>query len=82
MILLDICSYIRDYAIYYSNENYFYMGKHIVYPGQKDMARPIGNTPELVGDEANEFIEGMFEPPTEKEKKLKERILNQRRVPL
>lgn len=46
------------------------------------MARPIGNTPELVGDEANEFIERMFEPLTEKEKKVKERILNQRRVPL
>ena len=46
------------------------------------MARPIGNTPELVGDEANEFIERMFEPPTEKQKKMKEEMAKQRFVPL
>lgn len=46
------------------------------------MARPIGNTPELVGDEANEFIERMFEPPTEKQKKMEEEMKKQRFVPL
>ena len=49
---------------------------------EKMMARPIGNTPELVGDEANEFIERMFQPPTEKRKKMRKEMLKQRRVHL
>lgn len=44
------------------------------------MARPIGNTPSLEGKDAAEFINRMFEPPTEKEKRLSEEINSQRRV--
>ena len=44
------------------------------------MARPIGDTPVLEGDEAAEFLNKMFEPPTEKEKEFKKKIGSQRRV--
>ena len=46
------------------------------------MARPIGNTPELEGDEATEFLIRMFQPPTEKEKKMGEKMKSIREVPL
>lgn len=45
------------------------------------MARPIGNTPTLEGKEAAEFINKMFEPPTEKDKEFKKRLENVRKVP-
>lgn len=45
------------------------------------MARPIGSTPVLEGKEAAEFINIMFEPPTEKEKEFKKRLENVRKVP-
>lgn len=44
------------------------------------MARPIGNTPELEGDEATEFLIRMYQLPTEKEKELSEKIKSQRKV--
>ena len=55
---------------------------YTIHGRKNNMARPIGNTPELVGDEANEFIERMFEPPTEKQKKMEEEMKKQRFVPL
>ena len=49
--------------------------------GDDIMAKPIGNTPVLEGKEAAEFINKMFEPPTEKQKELSKKIKEQRFVP-
>lgn len=45
------------------------------------MARPIGDTPELYGDEAMEFLNHMLDPPTEKQKELSRKMKEQRFVP-
>ena len=45
------------------------------------MATPIGNTPELHGKEAEDFLNRLDKPLTEKEKKLIEEINSQRYVP-
>ena len=37
------------------------------------MAKPIGATPDLYGEDAERFLRRMFEPPTEEEKKYKKR---------
>ena len=37
------------------------------------MAKPIGNTPTLYGEEASEFLNKMMEPLTEKDKEFKKR---------
>ena len=34
------------------------------------MAKPIGDTPVLEGDEATEFLNRMLNPPTKKQKEL------------
>lgn len=44
------------------------------------MAKPIGNTPELRGKEATEFIENMFKPIPEEKKIIKHRLAKQRKV--
>ena len=45
------------------------------------MAKPIGPTPELEGEEAIEFIIRMYESPTEEDKKFWKEVLSQRKVP-
>ena len=45
------------------------------------MAKPIGDTPELEGDEATEFLNHMLDPPTEKQKELSKKMKEQRFVP-
>lgn len=45
------------------------------------MAKPIKDTPILEGKEAAEFINKMFEPPTDKDKEFKKRLDNARKVP-
>ena len=45
------------------------------------MASPIGNTPVLYGDEAAEFLNHMFDPPTEKQKEFSRKVKEQRFVP-
>lgn len=44
------------------------------------MATPIGDTPELIGKEAEYFLNGLDKPLTDKEKELFEEIDSQRRV--
>ena len=44
------------------------------------MAKPIGDTPELYGDEATEFLNHMLDPPTEKQKELAKKMKEQRIV--
>ncbi|MDO5826411.1 MAG: hypothetical protein Q4Q22_08515 [Methanosphaera sp.] len=44
------------------------------------MARPIGNTPELYGEDAERVLKSMDEPLTDKEKEVVERIKRQRTV--
>ena len=44
------------------------------------MAKPIGDTPALEGKEAAEFINKMFEPPSEKHKELARKMKTQRIV--
>ena len=44
------------------------------------MARPIGDTPELVGKAAEDFLNGLGKPLTDKEKELINEINSQRRV--
>ena len=44
------------------------------------MARPIGVTPTLDGEDATEFLKKMKEPPTKEEKEIDERINKQRKV--
>ena len=44
------------------------------------MAKPIGPTPELEGKDAIEFLKKMYEPPSEKDKELVEKIKSQRIV--
>lgn len=46
------------------------------------MATPIGDTPELVGKEAEDFLNGLGKPLTKKDKKLIQEINSQRHVPL
>ena len=46
------------------------------------MATPIGNTPELHGKEAEDFLNHMLDPPTEKQKRMAEEMKSQRFVPL
>ena len=38
------------------------------------MAKPIGVTPDLYGENAERFIRRMFSPPTEEEKKYKKNM--------
>ena len=45
------------------------------------MARPIGDTPILYGDDAITILKRMQEPPTEKQKELAQKIKKQRKVP-
>lgn len=45
------------------------------------MAKPIGPTPELEGEDALRILRKMCEPPTEKDKKFWKEVLSQRRVP-
>ena len=40
----------------------------------KKMAKPIGVTPDLYGENAERFIRRMFSPPTEEEKKYKKNM--------
>ncbi|WP_292887153.1 MULTISPECIES: hypothetical protein [unclassified Methanobrevibacter] len=44
------------------------------------MAKPIGPTPDLEGEDALRVLRKMNEPPSEKEKELVEKIKSQRRV--
>ena len=44
------------------------------------MAKPIRPTPELEGEDALRILRKMNEPPTEKEKRLVEKIKSQRIV--
>ncbi len=44
------------------------------------MAKPIEETPILHGKDAINIINKMNQPPTEKQKELKERIRTQRKV--
>lgn len=44
------------------------------------MAKPIGDTPVLYGDEATEFLNHMLDPPTEKQKELARKMKEQRIV--
>ena len=44
------------------------------------MAKPIGDTPELYGDEATEFLNHMLDSPTEKQKELAKKMKEQRIV--
>ena len=44
------------------------------------MARPIGITPTLEGENAREFLKKMKEPPTKEDKKYAEEIKKQRKV--
>lgn len=44
------------------------------------MAKPIGNTPKLTGEDAEIFLKKMNEPPTQKDKEVWKRIKAQRRV--
>lgn len=44
------------------------------------MAKPIGETPTLYGEDALRILRKMNEPPTEKEKDLVEKIKSQRIV--
>jgi hypothetical protein len=44
------------------------------------MAKPIAETPTLYGEEAAEFLNKMNEPLTEKDKELKKRYDNTRKV--
>lgn len=45
------------------------------------MAKPIGPTPELEGEDAIEFLKRMYEPPSEKDKEFAKKIKSQRNVP-
>ena len=45
------------------------------------MVKPIGDTPELEGKEASEFLNHMLDPPTKKQKELSKKIKEQRFVP-
>lgn len=45
------------------------------------MAKPIGDTPVLEGDEATEFLNHMLDPPTKKQKELSKKMKEQRFVP-
>lgn len=45
------------------------------------MAKPIGDTPELEGKEASEFLNHMLDPQTKKQKELSKKIKEQRFVP-
>lgn len=44
------------------------------------MARPIGDTPELHGKEAEDFLNSLDEPLTKKDKELIKRMKSQRIV--
>ena len=44
------------------------------------VAEPIGDTPELVGKEAEDFLNHMLDPPTEKQKELSKAMKSQRIV--
>ena len=44
------------------------------------MAKPIGTTPVLKGEDAIRILKKMNEPPTEKEKELVKKIKSQRMV--
>lgn len=46
-----------------------------------NMAKPIGPTPELEGEDAIAVLKKMREPPTEKDKELAKKIREQRFVP-
>lgn len=45
------------------------------------MAKPIGNTPVLYGDDATDFLNHMLDSPTEKHKELRKEMEEQRFVP-
>ena len=45
------------------------------------MAKPIGETPTLYGDDALRILKGMNEPPTEDEIEFAKKIKSQRNVP-
>ena len=45
------------------------------------MAKPIGPTPVLEGEDAIEFLKRMNEPPTEEDKEFARKIRGQRNVP-
>lgn len=53
----------------------------LVVMGDVIMAKPIGPTPELGGEDAIEFLKRMYEPPTEKDKEFARKIRAQRNVP-
>ena len=44
------------------------------------MAKPIGNTPEVYGKQATEFLNSLNRPLTKKDKEFKERLDNVRKV--
>ena len=44
------------------------------------MAKPIGDTPVLYGKEAEDFLNHMLDPPTEKQKELSKKMKEQRIV--
>ena len=45
------------------------------------MAKPIGDTPVLEGDEATEFLNRMLNPHNKKQKELSKKMKEQRFVP-
>lgn len=45
-----------------------------------NMARPIGDTPVLYGDEATEFLNHLLDPPSEIQKEVSRRMKSQRIV--
>ena len=45
------------------------------------MAKPIGKTPALEGEDAIAVLKKMQEPPTEKDKEFWKEVYSQRRVP-
>lgn len=45
------------------------------------MAKPIGPTPVLEGEDTIEFIMKMYDPPTEEDKEFARKIREQRNVP-
>ena len=44
------------------------------------MAKPIGDTPVLYGKEAEDFLNHVLDPPTEKQKELSKKMKEQRIV--
>ena len=57
------------------------MFKLILKNGGIVMAKPIGDTPELVGKEAEDFLNSLNRPLTKKDKEFKKRLENVRKVP-